>query len=164
MHCPRRCRRSRVGALVRGNWLPSVLSKETARAPLGPVFDSCSGFGLWLGLGDSPAHQTAPGSQILTLPGHWVWRMPHRPSPDRPTPSLAGNDLREGKAVMNTYSALTNLLRVTNGAAVQVRKPVLLPRTAADELPPYREQPWIIDGRGYRKIDPSMTLVPAGRL
>jgi hypothetical protein len=65
---------------------------------------------------------------------------------------------------MNTYSALTNLLRVTNGAAVQVRKPVLLPRTAADELPPYREQPWIIDGRGYRKIDPSMTLVPAGRL
>jgi hypothetical protein len=48
--------------------------------------------------------------------------------------------------------------------AVRVRKLVLLPRTAADELPPYREQPWIIDSRGYRKIDPSMTLVPASRL
>ena len=35
-----------------------------------------------------------------------------------------------------------------------------MPRTAADELPPYREQPWIIDRGGYRKIDPSMTLVP----
>ena len=41
---------------------------------------------------------------------------------------------------------------------------VLLPRTAADELPPHRGQPWIIDRRGYRKIDSSMTLVPAGRL
>jgi hypothetical protein len=79
---------------------------------------------------------------------------------------LADNDLREGKAVMNAYSALTNLLRSTNGevAAVQVRKPVLLPRTAADDLPPYRGQPWIIDGRGYRKVDPGMTLVPVSRL
>ena len=41
---------------------------------------------------------------------------------------------------------------------------VLLPRTAADELPPYRGQPWIIDRQGYRKVDSSMTLVPAGRL
>ena len=67
---------------------------------------------------------------------------------------------------MNAYSALTNLLRSTNGevAAVQVQQPVLLPRMAADELPPYREQPWIIDGRGYRKIDPTMTLVPVSRL
>jgi hypothetical protein len=67
---------------------------------------------------------------------------------------------------MNAYSALSNLLYSTNEqkAAVKVRKPVLLPRMAADELPPYREQPWIIDGRGYRKIDPSMTIVPAGRL
>ena len=67
---------------------------------------------------------------------------------------------------MNAYSRLANLLYPTNEgeAAVQVRQPVLLPRTAADELPPYREQPWIIDGRGYRKIDPSMTLVPVSRL
>ena len=67
---------------------------------------------------------------------------------------------------MNAYSLLTNLLRSTDGegAAVQLRKPVLLPRTAADELPPYREQPWIIDRSGYRKIDPSMTLVPVSRL
>jgi len=79
---------------------------------------------------------------------------------------LAGNDLREGKALMNAYPVLANLLRSTNEEepAVQVRKPVLLPRTAADELPPYREQPWIIDRRGYRKIDPSMTLVPVSRL
>jgi hypothetical protein len=67
---------------------------------------------------------------------------------------------------MNAYSVLANLLRSTNEgvAATQVRQPILLPRMAADELPPYREQPWIIDGRGYRKIDPSMTLVPVSRL
>ena len=40
----------------------------------------------------------------------------------------------------------------------------LAPRTAADEFPPYRGQPWIIDKRGSRKIDPSMTLVPVSRL
>jgi hypothetical protein len=79
---------------------------------------------------------------------------------------LADNDLREGKARMNTISRLANLLHPANegAAAVQVRQPLLLPRTAADELPPYREQPWIIDRRGYRKIDPSMTLVPMNRL
>lgn len=67
---------------------------------------------------------------------------------------------------MNTYSVLGNLLRSTNEgvAATLVRRPILLPRTAADELPPYREQPWVIDGRGYRKVDPSMTLVPLSRL
>ena len=87
----------------------------------------------------------------------------------RPTQAytrLAGNDLREGKVCMNTISLLSNLLHPTNegAAAVQVRQPLLLPRTAADELPPYREQPWMIDRRGYRKIDPSMTLVPMSRL
>ena len=67
---------------------------------------------------------------------------------------------------MNAYSVMTKLLCPTNegSAAFQVRLPILLPRTAADELPPYREQPWIIDSRGYRKIDPSMTLVPVSRL
>jgi hypothetical protein len=67
---------------------------------------------------------------------------------------------------MKAYSVLANLLRPTSAevVATQVGQPVLLPRTAADELPPYLEQPWIIDRRGYRKIDPSMTLVPAGRL
>jgi hypothetical protein len=34
----------------------------------------------------------------------------------------------------------------------------------AEELPPYREQPWIIDRGGYRKIDPNMMLVPTSRL
>ena len=58
---------------------------------------------------------------------------------------------------MTAYSVVANLLRPTNEgvAIVQVRQPVLLPRTAADELPPYREQPWIIDKCGYRKIDRS---------
>jgi hypothetical protein len=41
---------------------------------------------------------------------------------------------------------------------------VLLPRTAADELPPYRGQPWLIDRRGHRKVDPNLTLVPASRI
>ena len=65
------------------------------------------------------------------------------------------------------YSVLSDLLRPrpTTGRTVSIlEQQVLLPRTAADELPPYREQPWIIDKRGYRKIDPSMTLVPASRL
>jgi hypothetical protein len=72
----------------------------------------------------------------------------------------------EGQALMNAYSVLANLLRSMNGrkAVAEVRRPVLLPRTSADELPPYREQPWIIDRRGYRRIDPSMTLVPVSRL
>ena len=66
---------------------------------------------------------------------------------------------------MNAYSVLANVLRFTSdGVAIQSRQPVLLPRTAADELPPYREQPWIIDGCGYRKIDPRMTFVPVSRL
>ena len=67
---------------------------------------------------------------------------------------------------MNAYSLMTKLLRPTNEgrAAFEVPQPVLLPRPAADELPPYRQQPWIIDRRGYRKIDPNLTLVPVSRL
>ena len=67
---------------------------------------------------------------------------------------------------MNAYSLMIKLLHPTNevSAAFEVRQPILLPRTAADDLPPYREQPWIIDRGGYRKIDPIMTLVPASRL
>jgi len=61
---------------------------------------------------------------------------------------------------------MANIFRPANrvGAEIQARVPVLLPRTAADELPPYRDQPWIIDKSGYRKIDPRMTLVPVSRL
>jgi hypothetical protein len=65
------------------------------------------------------------------------------------------------------YSVLSDLFRSspTTGRTVSILpQQVLLPRTAADELPPYRDQPWIIDKRGYRKIDPSMTLVPVSRL
>ena len=67
---------------------------------------------------------------------------------------------------MNAYSLMAKLLRPTNesSAALEVRPPILMPRTAADDLPPYREQPWIIDRGGYRKIDPSMTLVPVSKL
>jgi hypothetical protein len=72
---------------------------------------------------------------------------------------------------MNAHSVLANLfhpssnrVRVATGVGQVEEATRLLPRTAADELPPYREQPWIIDKRGYRKIDPSMTLVPVSRL
>ena len=67
---------------------------------------------------------------------------------------------REGKGLMNAYSVMTRVLRPANevSAAFEVRQPILMPRTAADDLPPYREQPWIIDRGAYRKIDPSMTL------
>jgi len=39
---------------------------------------------------------------------------------------------------MNAYSLMTKLLYPTNegSAAFEVRQPILLPRTAADELPP----------------------------
>ena len=72
---------------------------------------------------------------------------------------------------MNAHSVFAYLLppgsNEVQGAAGgrQVEETArLVPRTAADELPPYRDQPWIIDKRGYRKIDPSMTLVPVCRL
>jgi hypothetical protein len=64
-------------------------------------------------------------------------------------------------------SVLSDLLRPrpnTGPTVSELQRQVLLPRTAADEWPPYRDQPWIIDKRGYRKIDASMTLVPASRL
>jgi hypothetical protein len=68
---------------------------------------------------------------------------------------------------MSGYSILSDLLRPlskSGRAVLELQQQVLLPRTAADELPPYREQPWIIDRRGYRKVDPSMTFVPVNRL
>jgi hypothetical protein len=68
---------------------------------------------------------------------------------------------------MSGCSLLSDLLRPLskNARAVsELQQQVLLPRTAADELPPYREQPWIIDRRGYRKLDRSLTFVPVNRL
>jgi hypothetical protein len=72
---------------------------------------------------------------------------------------------------MNAHSVwLTFSTRLPTGSTsrltfVKVEEAArLLPRTAADELPPYRDQPWIIDKCGYRKIDPSMTFVPVSRL
>jgi len=105
-------------------------------------------------------------SQILTLAG--IGGGESHIGPARlglhPTPQATMS--REGKGLMNAYSLVTKLFRATDdgSAAFQLRQPILLPRTAADDLPPYRGQPWIIDRRGYRNIDPSMTLVPASRL
>jgi len=67
---------------------------------------------------------------------------------------------------MTALTLLANLLKPSGQAeaGTQARTLVLLPRTAADELPPYRDQPWVIDTSGHRKIDPSMTLVPVSRL
>jgi hypothetical protein len=71
---------------------------------------------------------------------------------------------------MNAHSVLAYLLHPGSNeaqiaAGVKVQEEMrLVPRTAADELPPYRGQPWIIDKHGYRKVDPSLTLVPASRL
>jgi hypothetical protein len=75
-------------------------------------------------------------------------------------------EAREGKGLMNAYSVMTKLLHPANevSAACEARQPIFCRGPAADELPPYREQPWIIDKGGYRKIDPSMTLVPVSRL
>jgi len=72
---------------------------------------------------------------------------------------------------MNAHSVLANLfhpssnrVHVATGVRQVEEAARLLPRTAADELPPYRDQPWIIDKCGYRKIDPSRTFVPVSRL
>ena len=73
---------------------------------------------------------------------------------------------RRWEGLMTPYSVMTKLFRSATqvSAAFENRQPILLPRTAADELPPYRGQPWVIDRRGYRKVDPSMTFVPVSRL
>jgi hypothetical protein len=71
------------------------------------------------------------------------------------------------EVAMPALSMLSGLLRLYRNKDLNAsdgRQKVLAPRTAADELPPHRGQPWIIDRRGYRKIDPRMTLVPASRL
>ena len=54
---------------------------------------------------------------------------------------------------MNVFSLMTKLFRSQDDgqSAVEVRQPILVPRTQADDLPPYREQPWIIDRHGYRR-------------
>ena len=72
---------------------------------------------------------------------------------------------------MNARSVLAHLLhpgsnqlQVAAGVRQVDEVMRLAPRTAADELPPYRGQPWIIDKHGYRKVDPSLTLIPASRL
>jgi hypothetical protein len=66
---------------------------------------------------------------------------------------------------MSGCSLLSDLLRpLSKNARAVSQLQVLLPRTAADELPPYREQPWVIDRRGYRKLDRSLTFVPVNRL
>ena len=68
---------------------------------------------------------------------------------------------------MNAYSVLGGRCRPRTNeprTAPELQQPVqLLPRTAADELPPYREQPSIIDERWRREIDPNLTLVPMHR-
>ena len=65
---------------------------------------------------------------------------------------------------MKAYSLLASLSPVRPFPTKEDAPQLLLPRMAADELPPHREQPWIIDKRGYRKVDPAMTLVPLSRL
>jgi hypothetical protein len=71
---------------------------------------------------------------------------------------------------MNAYSALADLLRPrlnkgqTAAEHLESQEPIrLLPRMAADELPPHREQLTILDGCRRRVLDPIWTIVPKGR-
>ena len=61
---------------------------------------------------------------------------------------------------MNGHFVLADLFRSLNPAGlVEPKRPhLLLPRTPADELPPYREQPSIVDGRHRRKLDPAWSV------
>ena len=71
---------------------------------------------------------------------------------------------------MNAHSVLVHLLHPgLNGAHVaagvrEAEEPIrLVPRTAADELPPYRGQPMALDGWRRRERDTNLTLVPWSR-
>jgi hypothetical protein len=71
---------------------------------------------------------------------------------------------------MSAHSVLACLLHPRpNGAEVAagVREAGetmrLVPRTAADELPPYRGQPMILDGWRRRERDTNLTMVPWSR-
>ena len=88
-------------------------------------------------------------TQILTLL-LLVWGKSHRPKLPKATYPAISQKVKP----MLGYSVLSDLLRprpTTDRTVSILQQQVLLPRTAADELPPYREQPWIIDKRGYRK-------------
>ena len=71
---------------------------------------------------------------------------------------------------MNAHSVLAYLLHPRSNEA-QVAAGVreaeeamrLVPRTAADELPPYRGQPMTLDGWRRRERDTNLTLVPWSR-
>ena len=72
-----------------------------------------------------------------------------------------------GKEVpMNTRSTLADVLRLrsndraTTGSTDAPQPPHLLPRTAADELPPYRDELADLDRRRRREHDPAWTLAP----
>jgi hypothetical protein len=64
---------------------------------------------------------------------------------------------------MNGHFVLVDFFHSLNptGLVEPKRSRLLLPRTAADELPPYREQPSIVDGRRRRKLDPAWSVPPA---
>jgi hypothetical protein len=71
---------------------------------------------------------------------------------------------------MNAHSVLAYLLhpgsneaQVATGVREVEEVMRLVPRTAADELPPYRGQPLILDGWRRRERDTSLTLVPWSR-
>ena len=64
---------------------------------------------------------------------------------------------------MNAYSALADLLqpRIKIGLLKEKRSLRLVPRTAADELPPYPEQLSMIDG--IRRRDSMATFIAVDR-
>jgi hypothetical protein len=71
---------------------------------------------------------------------------------------------------MSAHSVLVHLLHprsneahVAAGAREAEEAMRLVPRTAADELPPYRGQPMALDGWRRRERDTNLTLVPWSR-
>jgi hypothetical protein len=71
---------------------------------------------------------------------------------------------------MKAHSVLANLFypgsneaQVAAGARQVEEAMRLVPRTAADELPPYRGQPVTLDGWRQRERNTNLTLVPWSR-
>ena len=71
---------------------------------------------------------------------------------------------------MNAHSVFAYLLhsgsneaQVAAGVREAEKAIRLVPRTAADELPPYRGQPMTLDGWRRRERDTNLTLVPWSR-
>src|SRR5262249_42863455 len=95
--------------------------------------------------------------------GMWTLRAKRHVVSSITTLLVARSDTVEQEAQMNGHFVLADLFRSSNptGLLEPKRPLLLLPRTAADELPVYPEQLSMVEGRPRRKLDPAWSVFPA---